>query len=77
MAATKQAATKDCSPHDLGGGERISGCEYSPAFIDGQWSVIVRYIMVGKDGKRENVMGAFSLYIFSKDGKFIKIIPGM
>ena len=78
LASTKRLAADDCRPHEFGGDLRVARCAYSPAaFINGQWSVIVHYILVGKDGKVVGAMGADSVYVFGKDGKFVKIIPGM
>jgi len=78
LATTKQLAAKECLPHYFGAGLRVSRCEYSPAaFIDGQWSVIVHRVLVGQDGKVVGAMGADTVYVFDKTGKYIKPIPGM
>jgi hypothetical protein len=77
IASTKRLVANDCRPHDFGGGLHVTGCALSPAFINSQWSVIVRYVLADKKGNPAPAMGAFSLYIFDRSGKFIKIIPGM
>lgn len=75
-AATRQRAGNACQPHKMGD-LHIAGCEILPAFIDGEWSVRVEYIVVDDTGKRIGVMGVHTLYLFDKSGKFIKSIPGM
>ena len=79
LATTKQLTAKDCGSHsEFGHGLWVSRCSYAPpAFIDGEWGVIVRYILVDEKGNHVGVMGADSIYLFDKTGKFIKILPGM
>lgn len=76
VAATKHLSEKECQPHaEIG--LQVTGCEYIPAFIDGEWSVMVSRIFVDKNGKRIFVMGGDTAYQFTKNGKFIKTIGGM
>ena len=75
LAATKQLSASDCRPH--GTNEvRITSCEYSATFANGQWSVDVLYIEVDKNGERIFPFGTSATYVFDSSGKFIKIIPG-
>jgi hypothetical protein len=79
LAATKQRAAKDCRPHAyFGAGLYVSRCVYSPAaFIDGEWSVMVHFVLVDKSDKYIGAMGTDAVYVFDRAGKFVKIIPGM
>jgi hypothetical protein len=74
LATTKQLTAKDCHPQGRSNVEHVSGCTYSPTFINGEWNVDVTYIMVDKNGKRLLPFGAGAMYFFDSAGKFIKII---
>jgi hypothetical protein len=78
LASTKRLTAEACAPGSKFGDDWVSGCSYAPpALIHGEWGVIVRYMLVDKNGNRIPVMGAESIYLFDEAGKFIKILPGM
>jgi len=79
LAITKQLSAKDCRPHTQFSTDLyVSRCVYSPpAFIDGEWSVMVHFVLVDKSGNYVGAMGTDAVYVFDKAGKFVKIIPGM
>lgn len=79
LEATKQLSAKACRPHahfstDL----YVSHCVYTPAaFIDGEWGVMVHFVLVDKSGKYVAVTDTDAIYLFNKAGKFVKIDSGM
>jgi hypothetical protein len=79
LAATKKLAAKDCRPRNsFGTGMYVSHCVYSPpAFIDGEWNVMVHFVLVDKNGKHIGAMGTDAVYLFNRAGKFISVLPGM
>jgi hypothetical protein len=79
LAATRKRTAKDCRPHAYFGADLyVSRCVYSPpAFIDGEWNVMVHFVLVDKSGKYVGAMGTDAVYVFNKAGKFVKVIPGM
>ena len=76
LAATKQLTAKDCRPHGGSEAVHVSGCKYSPSFANGQWRVVVLYLMADKSGNRVFPFGADATYVFDISGKFIKVIGG-
>lgn len=74
LAAVKRLSTNDCAPHNVGS-LHIVGCDYAPAFIHGEWQVLVIYVL-DEGGKRTHPSGG-NLYIFNAAGDFIKIVRGM
>ena len=75
LAATKRLAAGDCRPRGTTD-VRLSGCEYSAHFINGEWRVVVVYVNVDKNGDRLHPFGASAVYVFDSSGKFITIIRG-
>lgn len=77
LVAAKQLSAQDCAPrgwseqHE----ERMVGCSYSAAFIEGQWWVTQVYDFEYR-GKRAHASGG-NIYIFNRAGRFVKIVRGM
>jgi hypothetical protein len=74
LATVKRLSAKDCEPRSAGS-LQIVGCDYAPAFIGGEWQVLVIYAL-NEGGKRTHPSGG-NLYILNAAGDFIKIVRGM
>jgi len=76
VALTEKLSYESCHSGVLSGYPQV-GCEFHAFFKENKWSVGVRSIFRKADGRRLEVMGAESLYVFSSSGKLLYTLPGM
>jgi hypothetical protein len=70
LAAAQRDAAESCSKHK-------EGCEYTIRRADQGWSVHVAPITRSVSGERVYVPGAFDDYIYSAEGKLVRVMPGL
>ena len=75
LATAKQMSAQDCDPQRHPQQDKMLGCTYWAAFIEGQWWVTRVYDFEYK-GQRTHASGGVIL-IFDRSGKFVKTVGGM
>jgi len=74
LATVKHLSAEQCSL-SRSGEQHIVGCDYSAAFIQGEWQVLVTYVL-DEGGKHVRPSGG-TIYILNAAGHVTKVLRGM